>query len=67
MDTQGPRELESISRLCAVFQRPYSAVKRALDESGAMPELVLSGTPYYGERAIEAAAERLQGKPEGKR
>ena len=54
------RHLESLPRLCVTFQRPYATVKRALDESGATPEMTLNGVPYYAEAAVERAAVRLQ-------
>ena len=52
--------LESVGHLCQLFQRPYAAVRRALDEIGAQPTVVINGVAHYAEGDVERAAERLQ-------
>ena len=53
------QHLESIGHLCQTFQRPYAAVRRALDEIGAQPAVVINGVPHYSGEAAERAGERL--------
>ncbi|MEI8373758.1 MAG: hypothetical protein WCJ35_13100 [Planctomycetota bacterium] len=54
------KHLESVGHLCQVFQRPYAAVRRALDEIGAQPALVINGVAHYAEGDVERVGERLQ-------
>ena len=60
MSENETKHLETIGHLCQTFQQPYAAVRRALDEIGAHPAVVINGVPHFAEADVERAAEQLQ-------
>ena len=59
MSSNEPKSLESIGHLCQTFQASYSSVRRALDDVGAMPAVVINGVPHYAEGDVERAGQRI--------
>ena len=53
------QHLETIGHACATLQAPYGTVRRALEEVGAEPAMVLNGIAHYREADVERVAEHL--------
>jgi len=54
------QNLVTIAHLCGLWQAPYSLVRRALDDTGAQPAVMLNTTAYYTAADVERAAAYLQ-------
>jgi hypothetical protein len=67
MSNERTQHLETIGHACGTLQASYGSVRRALEDVGAQPVLVVNGLAHFDEADMERAAERLQQAREGKR
>ena len=66
MNTNEPKHLESIGHACTTLQASYGAVRRALEEVGAEPAMIINGVAHYAESDVERAGERLRARAQGR-
>ncbi len=67
MSNERTQHLETIGHACGTLQASYGSVRRALEEVGARPVLVVNGLAHFDEADVERAAERLAQQQAGKR
>ena len=58
--------ISSVGHICAALQRPYGTIRKAIEELGLTPAVIINMVAHYADDDVEKIREHLQKQPHAK-